>query len=77
MNSETRQKTPVPMRQTAVYKNEYTDTLNRLWKENQKVSYFKFFLDTAHRRFDASAQAKPAVAVLRSEEHTSELQSRE
>ena len=64
MKASTNQKPPVPMRQTAVYKNEYTDTLNRLWKENQKVSSFKFFLDTAHRRFDASAQAKPAVAVL-------------
>ena len=36
------------MQKTDIFDKEYSDSLNRLYKENSKLTSFKWFLDTAY-----------------------------
>jgi len=66
MKAELTRKKPVPLRQAVTYKSEYTDTLQRLWKENSRLEHLKYFLDTAYRwsAEEYRQKLKPAVVIL-------------
>ena len=66
MKAELTRKKPIPLRQAVTYKSEYTDTLQRLWKENSRLNHLKYFLDTIYRwsAEEYRAKEKPDVVIL-------------
>jgi len=66
MKPETTRNQPIPLRQAVTYKSEYTDTLQRLRKENSRMENLKYFLDTACHwsAEEQRAKMKPDVVVL-------------
>ena len=66
MKAELTRKKPIPLRQAVTYKSEYTDTFQRLWKENSRLDHLKYFLDTVYRwsAEEHRAKEKPDVVIL-------------